>query len=161
MGAQSRGTGGLPGGRVIFLQTRRGVWVVLVKNSGEVKVEEWCKGIPGWGNSMCKGLEERDWPGHRTESWLEPKLWLMMGSRQGLIHTGPPQQLQSLGLILRKMGSGASAFCLLFCLFLAVLGLHCCTGFSQIVTSRGYSQSSRCCRAQAPDHRLSSCGTQT
>ena len=124
MGAQSRGTGGLPGGRVIFLQTRRGVWVVLVKNSGEVKVEEWCKGIPGWGNSMCKGLEERDWPGHRTESWLEPKLWLMMGSRQGLIHTGPPQQLQSLGLILRKMRSGASAF------LFAVLFVSGCAGSS-------------------------------
>ena len=27
----------------------------------------------------------------------------------------------------------------LFYLFLAVLGLHCCSGFSLVVTSRGYS----------------------
>ena len=70
---------------------------------------------------MCKGLEERDWPEHGTESWLEPKLWLVMGDRQGLIHTGPPQQVRSLSLVLRKMGSYASVFFfflggVLFCL---------------------------------------------
>ena len=59
---------------------------------------------------MCKGLEERDWPEHGTESWLEPKLWPVRGDRQGLIHTGPPQQVRSLGLVLRKMGSYASVF---------------------------------------------------
>lgn len=57
---------------------------------------------------MCKGLEERDRPEHGTESWLEPKLWPMLGDGQGLIHTGPPQQLGSLGLIPRKMGRGAA-----------------------------------------------------
>ena len=152
MGAQSRGTGRLPGGRGIYLQTRRGVWVVLVKNSGEVKVEGWWKGIPGPGNSMCKGLEERDWPEHGTESWLEPKLWPVMGDRQGLIHTGPPQQVRSLGLVLRKMGSYASVFFFFGCCFVlfgAVPGLCCCTGLSLAVTSRGCLQSSRCCRAQA------------
>ena len=34
-------------------------------------------------------------------------------------------------------------------LFLAVLGFHCCEGFSLVATSKGYS----CCSAQAPQGR--------
>ena len=45
-----------------------------------------------------------------------------------------------------------------FCLFLAVLGLHCCRGFSLVAVSRGYSTDgvrwlliavTSCCGAQA------------
>ena len=49
-------------------------------------------------------------------------------------------------------------------LFLAILGLHCCTGFSLIVASRGYSSlwcaGFSCCAAQALGHLgFSSCGS--
>ena len=54
--------------------------------------------------------------------------------------------------------------------FLAVLGLHCCTGFSLAAVSRGLLSSCRAqtlgfmgfssCSSQNLEHRLNSCGTQ-
>ena len=45
----------------------------------------------------------------------------------------------------------------LFCLFLAGLGLHCCTGFSLVVANRGCSS----CRVQASHcGGFSCCGAQ-
>ena len=57
-------------------------------------------------------------------------------------------------------------------LFLAMLGLHCCVGFSLAAVSRGYSlvvmcqpficRDFSCCRARALGHAgFSSCGSQT
>ena len=85
-------------------------------------------------------------------------------------HLFTPQNHKEVGtdttliLHIRKLKQESVGF-----FFLALLGLHCCGGFSLLVVSRGYSRYAAralgckgfsSCGSQALEHRLDSCATQ-
>ena len=105
-------------------------------------------------------------------------LWKFVTKSEG---RGKDREANFLGLLLRPERTQKHVF--LFHLFLAVLGLCCCTGFSLVVPSGGYSscsaRASHCggsscwgaralgssslssCGSRALEHRFNTCGVCT
>ena len=93
---------------------------------------------------MVLFLKKIFWPDHETYGILVP--------RPGIGAVPPCIEVQSLSHWTAREVPGPIFF--FFCFFSAVLGLHCCVGFSVVVASSSYAllwcTGFSCCEAQTP-----------